>query len=180
MKKYAYLFSIAACFFILSCGNNEQKQAPVEPGPAASSNLMDEGPAYDPMKIDPSAPVVELTLKAMGNSMADMSFDQKELRVKAGSTIHLLFINESTDGAMSHNFVLIDEGSAEKVGPEGMKAGIDNNFVPKMKQVLVSTKMTQPKEKTEITFPAPQKGTYDFICTYPGHYQKMNGKFIVI
>ncbi len=179
MKKYASLISIAACFFISSCSNNGQKQAPAEPETAAPSNLMDEGPAYDPIKIDPAAPVVEVTLKAMGNSMADMSYDLKELRVKAGSTVHLLFINESTDVSMSHNFVLIDEGSAEKVGPEGMKAGADNDYVPKMKQVLVSTKMTAPKEKTEITFPAPEKGTYDFICTYPGHYQKMNGKFIV-
>ena len=34
-------------------------------------------------------------------------------------------------------------------------------------------------EETTVTFDAPAKGTYDFICSFPGHYALMKGKFIV-
>ena len=34
-------------------------------------------------------------------------------------------------------------------------------------------------EETTIEFEAPAKGEYTFICSFPGHYALMNGKFIV-
>jgi len=181
MKNYSIVFCFAFIFALSSFGGNKETK-PEEPSTSSESSgsdLMKEEPAYDPAKINPAAPVMEIILKAEGNSMADMRYDQKELRVKDGSTIHLTLINEGTDPSMVHNFVLIDEGTADKVGPEGLKAGLEMNYVPKMRQVYVATSLTQPKQKSEVTFPAPLKGTYDFICTYPGHYQKMNGKFIV-
>lgn len=180
MKNYSILFYSFVMLALVSCsGNKETKPEEQATPPSSGSEMMTEAPAYDATKIDPNAPVTDVVLKAIGNSMADMSYDHKEIRVKAGSTVHLTLINEGTDVSMEHNFVLIEEGTADKVGPEGLKAGAAMNFVPKMPQVLVSTTMVHPKEKAEITFPAPDKGTYDFICTYPGHYQKMNGKFIV-
>jgi azurin len=30
-----------------------------------------------------------------------------------------------------------------------------------------------------VTFDAPPRGTYDFVCTFPGHATLMRGKFIV-
>jgi len=179
MKPYLILITAAAFFTLASCGGNKQ-QAPTEQPPTTSgSSLMKEGPAYDPTKINPNAPVVEITLRARGNSMADMNYDQPELKVKAGTTVKLTLINESKDASMSHNFMLIQEGTSAKVGPEAVKAGVDNNYIPKMKEVLVATKMTKPGEKTDLTFPAPDAGSYDFICSYPGHYTRMNGKFKV-
>jgi azurin len=179
MKNYSIAIFSTALFALVSCSGNKETK-PEEQAPAPSgSEMMTEAPAYDPSKINPDAPVIEFTLKAQGNSMADMSYDHKEIRVKEGSTIHLTLMNVGTDPSMVHNFVLIEEGTADKVGPEGLKAGADANYVPKMRQVLLATGLTQPKQKSEITFPAPPKGTYDYICTYPGHYQKMNGKFIV-
>jgi len=180
MKNHSIVFCLAVMFALSSCGGNKETK-PEEPATSASepsgSDLMTEGPAYDPSKINPDAPVMEIILKAEGNTMADMRYDQQELRVKDGSTIHLTLINEGTDLSMVHNFVLIDEGTADKVGPEGLKAGLEMSYVPKMRQVYVATGLAQPKQKSEISFPAPPKGTYDFICTYPGHYQKMSGKF---
>ena len=179
MKKINLI--LFALSFTLACNAPEKQETkqPADTATAAASDLMKESPPYDATQIDANAPVIILTLKATGNTMADMGYDKKELRVKQGSTVKLTFSNDGTDPSMVHNFVLIEEGTADKVGPAGMKAGLENNFIPKMKEVLVFTKMIQPKGKTEITFPAPDKGTYDYICTYPGHYQKMNGKFIV-
>ena len=34
-------------------------------------------------------------------------------------------------------------------------------------------------ETDVIEFPAPEKGTYEFLCSFPGHYGMMKGKFIV-
>jgi azurin len=34
-------------------------------------------------------------------------------------------------------------------------------------------------ESTTIEFEAPEKGEYTFLCTFPGHFGLMNGKFIV-
>lgn len=172
--------SVVVFFSLIACGTKTQQ--PVDANKeqtAPTSDLMKESPAYDPTAIDPKAPVVEVVLKAQGNTMADMQYDQKEIHVLAGSTIKLVFVNEGTDNTMLHNFVLIEEGTADAVAKAGLTAGADKNFVPASSQVLVSTTVLNPKAKTEITFPAPEKGTYDFICTYPGHYQKMNGKFFV-
>jgi azurin len=30
-----------------------------------------------------------------------------------------------------------------------------------------------------IEFIAPEKGTYDYICSFPGHFAMMKGKLIV-
>jgi len=185
MNKNLHLILFVVTFgttlILSSCSSNQQsnEQANKDTASSQSSNLMEEGPAYDANKIDPSAPVTEITLKTTGNSMAEMKYDQSELHVKEGSTVKLKLLNEAKDPSMQHNFILIEPGSADKVATEGMKAGLDNSYVPKMKDVLVATSLVGPGKKTEIIFPAPPKGTYDFICTYPGHYKTMNGKFIV-
>jgi azurin len=80
---------------------------------------------------------------------------------------------------MMHNFVLIEEGSADKVAAAALAADPSKKYVPEMSEVLYGSKLLNPKEEIEFTIPAPAKGTYEFICTYPGHYKMMNGKFIV-
>ena len=164
-----------------SCSSNQKgnEQTAKDTSTITGGNLMQEGPAYDATKIDPNAPVMVIALKTTGNSMSEMKYDQKELHVKAGSTIKLTLINQAKDSSMQHNFILIEKGTADNVAAEGLKAGLDNNYTPKMKDVLVSLHLVGPGMKAEITFPAPAKGSYDFICSYPGHYKTMNGVFIV-
>ncbi|MEO5569765.1 MAG: plastocyanin/azurin family copper-binding protein [Bacteroidia bacterium] len=178
MKSKNYLLSIVLAITVVfvSC-RDEKKEKSTET--SGSSFLKEETPAYDPKAIDVNAPVVEITLKTLGNSMAEMSYDQTELKVTAGSTVKLTLINGSKDSSMQHNFVLIEKDAMQKVADESVKAGIANQFVPNLDEVLIATKMTMPGEKTTITFAAPAVGEYKFLCTYPGHYSKMNGKFIV-
>src|SRR6185436_10197692 len=92
MKNYSFVICFAALFALASCSGNKETNPPETPAPPSTestgSDLMKEEPAYDATKIDPNAAVVELLLKAQGNSMADMKYDQKELHVKAGSTVH--------------------------------------------------------------------------------------------
>jgi azurin len=184
MKKKIELFFFAVAssvvLLLASCTSNQSnEQTNKDTASSSSSNLMQEDAAYDATKINPSAPVTEITLKTIGNFMSEMRYDQNELHVKEGSTVKLKLINEAKDSSMQHNFILIEPGSADKVATEGLKAGLNHNYTPQLKDVLIGTSLVGPGMKTEITFPAPAKGTYDFICTFPGHYKTMNGKFIV-
>jgi azurin len=180
MKKISFIIAIA---LLAACSSNktgnEQQAAPKDTTAASASTLMEEAPPYDVAAINSDAPVAQLTLKARGNNMSEMSFDQSELRVKEGTTIMLTLINEGKDASMQHNFVLIQNGTAAKVAAEGLRIGNDHYFTPQIPEVLVSTGMVGPGQSDAITFPAPSKGEYEFICTYPGHYTKMRGKFVV-
>ncbi len=172
----AILLTLTGFLTLTSCNQPEQKkEAPVE---NPSTSLMTET-TYDASKIDPAAPVTEINLLAKGNNMAEMKFNLTEIKVKSGCTIKLTLVNEATDASMQHNFVLIDLGSADSVAAKGLKAGVAENYAPKTKEVYVATNVTPPGKSTTITFPAPEKGTYEFICSYPGHYTMMRGKFIV-
>jgi azurin len=177
------IYSIALIFALAACNSNqtseEQKAATADSSAASASTLMEEAAPYDAAAIDSNAPVVMLTIKTKGNTMAEMSYDQAELRVKEGSTVMLTLVNEAKDSSMLHNFVLIQSGTAAKVAAEGLKIGNDHYFTPQIPEVLTSTAMVGPGKSDAITFPAPARGEYEFICTYPGHYTKMRGKFIV-
>lgn len=179
MKKLI-TFLVPVALLFTACGGDEAKKEEAKTEEISGEDLLkDDGPVYDKTKVDPNAPVVTITLKAVGASMADMKYDQATLEVAAGSTVKLTLISESKDASMPHNWVLIKKGNMERVAAKGIEAGADKNFVPVSDDVFVATKMLNPGEKEELTFPAPPAGEYQFVCTYPGHSQKMNGVFIV-
>ena len=136
-------------------------------------------PAYDAKAINPSATVVELFVLAQGADMSKMEYDKKSLSVPAGCTVKLNIKSTSPDASMPHNWVLVHKGTMEKVATEGLQAGRDRAFVPDSPDVLVHSKLLGPNEEETLTFPAPPPGTYEFVCTYPGHWSIMNGTFTV-
>ncbi|MEP0007480.1 MAG: azurin [Balneola sp.] len=111
-----------------------------------------------------------------------MQFDTKEISVKAGEkiTLTLKHVGKLPKQAMGHNWVLLKEGVVVKdFAMEAMKAK-DNDYLPKdSKDVIVATELLGGGETDTITFEAPAKGTYTFICTFPGHYGIMQGTFVV-
>ena len=46
-------------------------------------------------------------------------------------------------------------------------------------QIVAHTKMLGGGESDVITFTAPAAGEYEFLCSFPGHFAMMKGKFIV-
>lgn len=111
-----------------------------------------------------------------------MQFDTKEISVKAGEkiTLTLKHVGKLPKQAMGHNWVLLKEGVVIKdFAMEAMKAK-DNDYLPKdSKDVIVATELLGGGETDTITFEAPAKGTYTFICTFPGHYGIMQGTLVV-
>lgn len=120
----------------------------------------------------------EITIEANDR----MQFDTKEISVKAGEkiTLTLKHVGKLPKQAMGHNWVLLKEGVVIKdFAMEAMKAK-DNDYLPKdSKDVIVATELLGGGETDTITFEAPAKGTYTFICTFPGHYGIMQGTFVV-
>jgi len=176
---FAALIFTSAIISLAGCGGSEPAMESETEKTNPADLFKDETPAYDAKAINPDAPVSEVNLKAVGNTMSEISYDQKVITVKAGTTIKLKFTNTSTDAAMPHNWVLIYPGKAEVVATAGIPVGKEGSYVPNIDDVLIATRLLGPQETTEITFPAPPAGKYQFICTYPGHWSVMNGELIV-
>ncbi len=121
---------------------------------------------------------VEITVE----SNDKMQFDTNEIKVEAGQTVVLTLkhVGKLPKTAMGHNWVLLTQGTdINKFGANAAKFA-DNGYVPENSaQVIVATELIGGGQETTIEFTAPEAGTYDFICSFPGHYSLMKGKFIV-
>ncbi len=117
---------------------------------------------------------VTLNISSVGEQMM---FDKKELTVPAGSDVTVIFTNKSS--ALKHNWILAKKGTGNKVAAAGISAGESKSYVVKSPDVIAYTKLISPKKKGQVTFKAPAKGTYDFVCTSPGHNMIMKGVFKV-
>lgn len=109
-----------------------------------------------------------------------MQFDKKELTVKAGQKVMLLFKNEKC--ALQHNFILLKPGTKDAVGALADKMLTDPQalakmYVPASEDILVKpNKLIGIGQSDLIEFTAPaEAGDYPYICTFPGHWRLMNG-----
>jgi len=129
-------------------------------------------------KVEKTKEIVEIKVNAIGESMAEIAFDPKTISVPSDTRVKLTFENKSSTEGMLHNFVLVELGSGSEIASSGIKAGKGNDFIPKDKRVLAFTKICDLGEIVTIEFDAPKKGSYHYICTYPGHIS-MIGRFNV-
>lgn len=110
-----------------------------------------------------------------------LKFDPAQMRVKAGSTVKVVFTN---DDDMLHNFVLVLPGTAIEVGEMAMKLGLEGqqkNYIPQTNKVLYHTNLLQPGTNEAIYFTAPtEPGDYTYVCTVPGHFYVMQGILKVV
>lgn len=121
----------------------------------------------------------EFTINAVGNTMADMAYDTREIKIAEGSKVTLNLVNQGTDGAMLHNLVIVKQGMEKEVAMEGLNYKESNYFNPQNTSVIAGTAIANPGATVKIEFTAPEAGTYTYICTYPGHWMKMQGVLIV-
>ncbi len=111
-----------------------------------------------------------------------IQFDKNELRVKVGQKITLMLTHsgQMDKNSMGHNFILLEQGvDVDQFALKAIQAR-DTEYIPEDKsEIIAYTSLIGGGESTSITFDAPEKGTYDYICSFPGHYALMRGKFIV-
>lgn len=111
-----------------------------------------------------------------------MKYNLSQIKVKAGQsvTLTLKHVGKMPAQAMGHNLVILQKGTDVTAFANLAARAKSTGYIPTgSKQVIVATKVIGGGESTTITFTAPAKGTYDFICSFPGHYGIMKGKFIV-
>lgn len=107
-----------------------------------------------------------------------LQFDQDRLEVTAGTEVVLCLSNGSS--LSQHNWVLVQDGIKDDVAARGLEAGPDNDWVqPGDPDVVANTGVVKPGEGGEVSFTPPTAGTYQFVCTFPGHNITMYGDFIV-
>ncbi len=110
-------------------------------------------------------------------------FDRTEFTAVAGRPLELVFENIDI---MPHNLVVAAIGSLTRVGlaAEAMAMNVDawdKAYVPDLEDVLHASGLLQPGESQVLAFDAPtQPGDYPFVCTFPGHWARMNGIMRVV
>ncbi|EGV43395.1 azurin [Bizionia argentinensis JUB59] len=152
--------------FIVSCGNDKNA--------TTNENI----PTVDELESLSKQDTIRVTL----NSNDKMQFDKSEITVFEGQTVILTLHHTGTMtlSAMGHNFVLLTKGTAiSDFTKQALKAK-DNAYIPTdEKNVIAYTGLIGGGESVSVTFKAPEKGIYDFLCSFPGHYSIMKGKFNV-
>jgi azurin len=115
-----------------------------------------------------------------------MKFSVTEITAKSGEALSVTLVNLGTTPkfSMGHNWVLLAPMPDVQPFLVAAAEAVTTDFVPGGPQkanVLAATKLLGPKERDTVTFTAPTKpGRYEFVCSFPGHYQVgMRGVLIV-
>lgn len=170
MKRVKLIIaSLASVLLITSCAGDKKSKTEVN--------------SESEVKTEVSKKDLNETYKitVTGNDM--MKFNRSTITVDAGQKVELTLkhIGKMSVEVMGHNLVVLKKGTDVAVFATSAIAAKDNGYIPEgTTDVLVHTKMIGGGESDTITFTAPtEKGEYDFICSFPGHFGMMKGKFIV-
>ncbi len=112
-----------------------------------------------------------------------MLYDKTLIVVEAGKPVAITLIN---DDAMPHNLVVVTPGAMEEIGTAAEKMPPDpdaqgRHYVPDSPKVLHATKLVEPGQQGRLSFTAPDvPGDYPYVCTFPGHWRRMNGTLAVV
>lgn len=93
---------------------------------------------------------------------ADLKFAETSLKATTGD-IKVTFNNK---GAIPHNWVLVKPGEEQKILDESAK-DTTNYTAP---SAIAHTNLLQGGKSEDITFNIADAGTYEYICTFPGHF----------
>ena len=87
--------------------------------------------------------------------------------------------NEGVDQAMIHNILFVNFGKRKDLALLANEAGPDNEFIPSSPDLIAASGLALPGETITLEFKAPEKGNYEFFCSYPGHAGMMKGYLFV-
>jgi len=121
---------------------------------------------------------------AVGDSL---QFSKEKIEVE--STCERVTVNLEHTGnlpaeAMGHNWVLSADADAKAIVQAGMKAGLENEYLPANDdRIIAATEIIGGGESTSVSFSIDDldpSGSYTFFCSFPGHYPAMSGSFEII
>ncbi len=171
------LLALLALLPLAACGGPEAPATPAAPAtpPAPAAAAETPVPAAPPAFDGPAA---DVTLAPVGN---EMTYAETAFTVKPGQTVRLTFTNTADIAAMQHNVVVLYPGTDVNAFGQAAMSAADTDYIPAAKQdrVVAHTAMSAPGETVTVEFTAPAAGTYDYVCTFPGHYISMRGTMTV-
>lgn len=168
-NSFCIILALSSTFFF-SCSNNQENEAKQETSTAQSNNEEVD----DAFKND--------TIRVTLNSNDNMQFDMSVINVFEGQTVVLTLNHTGTMPvtAMGHNFVLLAQGASPSEFANKAMESKDNDYIPSdASNIIAHTALIGGGESDTITFEAPQKGEYDYLCSFPGHSSIMKGKLNV-
>ncbi len=107
-----------------------------------------------------------------------MVYDVKRFDVIAGQPTELVIVNED---AMPHNLIIGRPGSLRQIGRAADAQGTSGEaesrgYVPDVDGIMHTSPLVLEGATERLRFIAPMRpGRYPYVCTYPGHWQMMNG-----
>ena len=115
-----------------------------------------------------------------------MKFDKASIEVPATCkdfTVKLVHSGKMAKNVMGHNWVLTKTADLQPVATEGMSLGLDKNYVNDADpRVIAHTAVVGGGESASVTF-AVSKLTagesYEYFCSFPGHWAIMKGTLTV-
>jgi azurin len=190
--RFALVVGVAVSMMMLGCKKEEAAKPtpppeapaakkedavkPAEAAPAAEAKPAEAKPAE--AAAAPAGDVLEVTIVASDA----MQYDKLEISAKAGQKIKLTLKHGGTlaKNVMGHNFVLLKAGTDLTKFTAAAATSAATDYIPADKSAIIAhTGLVGGGESTTIEFTAPEAGTYDYICSYPGHYAVMKGKLKV-
>ncbi len=171
MKTSFYMLVLLAVAALgVACGQSE----PAGPGSPASSS-----PATTSAPVAHDGRAIEVT----GDDT--IKFSVTEIRATPGERLSVTLVNTGSmpKFSMGHNWMLLAADVQIEPFLVAAAEAPTTDYVPASMQdtILASTRLLGPGERDTVTFAAPTApGRYEFICSFPGHYQVgMRGVLIV-
>jgi len=164
------LVSIFSILFFLSCGSDKKKEQ------EQSQEIKINSPAKAEEKEEDNVANIVIT----GDDL--MKFNTKEIKAKSGQKVRLTLrhVGKLDIKVMGHNVVILKQGVDAASFAAAAATASDNQYIPKdSEDFIVHTDLIGGGQTTSIEFDAPEAGTYTFLCSFPGHFAMMQGKFIV-
>jgi azurin len=135
------------------------------------------GESKAPETSDTATPHEGITHEIGSVSGDDLTFDTEVLTASSGAEVVLTFSNNAT--TQQHNWVLVQSGTKDDVATAGLMAAATGWIPTDDERVLAYVDLISPGGSGEVRFTAPAAGTYQFVCTFPGHNATMFGTFEV-
>lgn len=110
-----------------------------------------------------------------------MQFNKKELKVPVGEPVVLTLkhVGKMAKEVMGHNFVLLDKGVDFNDFASKASVAKDTDYIPEdTSEVIVHSALIGGGESDTVEFTIHEAGSYEFLCTFPGHYAMMKGILI--
>ncbi|TXE06227.1 azurin [Seonamhaeicola algicola] len=171
MKTFKYvLTSVFAASVLFSCGGEKKEK---------KESFSYENKSTTTEEVKEEDNVANIVL--VGDDM--MKFDKNEIKAKAGQKVKLTLRHKGKMdlNVMGHNVVILKQGVDIATFAGKAATARDTKYIPESGKddIIAHTDLIGGGQTTSIEFDAPAAGTYDFICSFPGHYAIMKGKFIV-